>query len=475
MSLKNIQVKDKIAYRMKKRTVLFISRPERLSSFFPYFRELGVEVHLSDRLEAALKLVRTKDPDVIFSEDKLPGYRVEDFLEALEREEDKRKVVVFSEEGTAEKAQAVMQMGAKDYWLLPLVWEKIQALLPPEKQGGPEEASQKEEPPAIPTKDIIGNHPAVQKVLNLARKVAPSKATVLITGRSGTGKELFARYVHEHSPRRNMPFVAVNCAALPEHLLESELFGHEKGAFTGAVSRKRGRFELASGGSLLLDEITEMDLSLQAKLLRVLQEEEIDRVGGTETISVDVRIIATTNRDVQQKVRHGEFREDLFYRLNVIPLKLPELNERGEDVLLLAGYFAERFAAEYSLPVPRFETSARNWLLEHDWPGNVRELQNLMERAVLLSSETGVIKKSHFLLEEEDEEAEAEATTEESVVLGASQDPELMPLHEMEKKMILKSLKKTGGNRTQASELLGVSVRTLRNKLNEYKKQGVQL
>jgi DNA-binding NtrC family response regulator len=454
---------------MNNRAVLFISRPERVSPFFPHFRELGVEVHLSDRLEPALKLMRSKDPVVVFSEAELPGYRAEDFLKALTRDEDKRKVVVFAEQGTAKQAQNIMQLGARDYWLLPLVWEKMAALLPPAE--APEPSQPREEPDNlnITNRAIIGEHPAVKRVLDLARKVAPSKASILITGTSGTGKELVARYVHEHSPRKDKPFVAVNCAALPEHLLESELFGHEKGAFTGAVSRKPGRFELADGGSLLLDEITEMDAALQAKLLRVLQEGEIDRVGGTETIPVDVRVIATTNRDVQESVRNGSFREDLFYRLNVIPLKLPELKERGEDVLLLAGYFAKRFAAQYSLPVPGFDSGARTWLLEHDWPGNVRELQNLMERAVLLSADTGVISKGHFLLEgEEDLQVQSSG---EAVHLEGEED-EIVPLQEMEKRLILKSLKSTGGNRTQASELLGVSVRTLRNKLNEYKKQG---
>ncbi|MFP4167377.1 MAG: sigma 54-interacting transcriptional regulator [Desulfonatronovibrionaceae bacterium] len=456
---------------MNKRAVLFISRPDRVSPFFSRFREHGVDVHLSGRLDAALSLMQSKKPQLVFCEAELAGFRAEDFLQALDTEEDKRKVVVFAEQGTADEAGHMIQLGARDYWLLPLVWEKMEALLPSRSEADPSPEPKPEDNFHAASRTIIGEHPGVQKVLELARRVAPSKASILITGASGTGKELFARYVHEHSPRRGRPFVAVNCAALPEHLLESELFGHEKGAFTGAVSRKPGRFELADGGSLLLDEITEMDPALQAKLLRVLQEGEIDRVGGTESIPVDVRVIATTNRDVQKSVQEGAFREDLFYRLNVIPLKLPELKERGEDVLVLAGYFARRFAGQYSLPVPGFDPAARTWLLEHDWPGNVRELQNLMERAVLLSSDTGVITKAHFLLEGE-EEADVQAQGD-PVRLGPEED-EVIPLQEMEKRLILKSLKTTGGNRTRASELLGVSVRTLRNKLNEYKKQGLE-
>jgi len=298
---------------------------------------------------------------------------------------------------------------------------------------------------------------------------------VLISGESGTGKEMFARYLHYQSSRAGMPFVAINCAALPEHLLESELFGHEKGAFTGAISRKPGKFELADGGTILLDEISEMDMSLQAKLLRVLQENEIDRVGGTETIKVDVRVLATTNRDIEECVQKKEFRQDLFYRLNVIPLKLPPLRERGSDILLLAEYFVRKFSQEYNVSLNGFSETAGKWLMNYDWPGNVRELQNLMERAVLLAG-SGKIEVEHFLLEGEDWPEDMILEEEKALVEKqdfAERNDEVLPLHEMEKRMILKSLQKTSGNRTQAAELLGISVRTLRNKLNEYRKQGL--
>ena len=230
--------------------------------------------------------------------------------------------------------------------------------------------------------------------------MAASKATVLITGESGTGKEMFARYLHAMSKRARGPFVAVNCAALPEHLLESELFGHEKGAFTGAIARKLGKFELASGGTLLLDEISEMDLALQAKLLRVLQEGEIDRVGGAETVRVDVRVLATTNRDLEDWVKQGKFRQDLYFRLNVIPLRLPSLRERGDDVLELARFFVDLYVREYKLPPVPLSEAAVSWLKNYDFPGNVRELQNLMERAVLLANGRPV-EPCHFLLENE--------------------------------------------------------------------------
>jgi transcriptional regulator with GAF, ATPase, and Fis domain len=305
---------------------------------------------------------------------------------------------------------------------------------------------------------------------------------VLISGESGTGKEMFARYLHEASGRRDKPFIAVNCAALPEHLLESELFGHEKGAFTGAIQKKPGKFELAHGGTLLLDEISEMDLGLQAKLLRVLQEGEIDRVGGTETIKVDVRVLATTNRDIEESVRAKEFRQDLYYRLNVIPLKLPPLRERGQDILALGEFFLKRYSKEYGFTPSGFTQEAASWLMEYPWPGNVRELQNLMERAVLLAAGSP-IRPSHFLLEGEEwplDEA-MEIPGEEPVASDNGPDEitsdtlGVVPLQEMERRLIIQSLDQTSGNRTQASKLLGISVRTLRNKLSEYRKQGMEI
>ncbi len=284
-------------------------------------------------------------------------------------------------------------------------------------------------------------------------------------------------------------------------MLESELFGHEKGSFTGAIGRKIGKFELASGGTLLLDEISEMELGLQAKLLRALQEGEIDRVGGTETVKVDVRVIATTNRNLEDWVKEGKFRQDLYFRLNVIPLRLPALRERGGDVVELAQFFLEMYTKEYALPQTKFSQEALLWLKKYEWPGNVRELQNLMERAVLLAAGKDIVS-AHFLLDadnwplfEEDEFAEQDQgdfeTTEENTEEAVSSAPSssavssetsagefsgaLMPLHEVERLMIKKGLEVTRGNRTQAAELLGISVRTLRNKLNEYKSMGIEI
>ena len=480
---------------MPESKLLFLAPARAISGIFGDLRDAGYELGMADSLEGALSSIQKTRPAAIFSRPQLPGgYTAEELLAKAAEDENFPPVVIIAENGTADEAESLMNQGARDYWLEPLDMRKIEALLAerPRQRSVPPHTTlggHKPEPaPGAPAFNIVGDNPAIRRVLRLAGQVAPSKATVLITGDSGTGKEMFARYLHSMSRRSKGPFVAVNCAALPEHLLESELFGHEKGAFTGAIARKPGKFELASGGTILLDEISEMDLALQAKLLRVLQEGEIDRVGGSETVSVDVRVLATTNRDLEDWVRQGKFRQDLYFRLNVIPLRLPSLRERGNDILTLARFFIDIYTREYGIANSGLSRAASDWLMKYEFPGNVRELQNLMERAVLLANGKP-IEPAHFLLENsewplfEDEPDESDAADGEndeapqqcspSVPQGGSDySGPVIPLHEMERIMIVKGLAQTSGNRTQAAELLGISVRTLRNKLNEYRAMG---
>lgn len=304
----------------------------------------------------------------------------------------------------------------------------------------------------------IAVDPGMKGILALAKKIARSRTTVLIQGESGTGKEVIARFIHRQSDHRDGPFVAVNCAALPETLLESELFGHEKGAFTGAVSRKKGKFELAHGGTLLLDEISETEVSIQAKLLRVLQEREIDRVGGQSAVPVDTRVIATTNRDLEAETKAGNFRLDLFYRLNVVPFRLPPLRERVDDIVPLAGHFLETHCSLNRIPVKKMAPEVEAALRQRPWPGNVRELENLMERASLLVDSDLITSRDLDMIDGPGDGHKA----------GVMSSHEILPLKDMEKKMIFRALDDHRGNRTHAARVLGISVRTLRNKLHEY-------
>jgi two-component system response regulator FlrC len=306
----------------------------------------------------------------------------------------------------------------------------------------------------------------MQSILELLKSVAKSRSSVLIQGDSGTGKELVARYIHRMSSRRNKPFVAVNCAAIPANLLESEMFGYEKGAFTGAAQRRVGKFELADGGTLLLDEISEMDLQLQAKLLRAIQESEIDRLGGKAPVSVDVRIIATTNADLKKRIADRTFREDLFYRLNVIPVKIPPLRDRRGDILYLADYFLGKFSAMDDRPKPRLPEESKAVLEKHLWPWNVRELENVIERAVLVCKGNQVLPVHLFMEESDGDTASIDAPAESP---GTPRTGGAPTLREMEKNLIFDTLKKVNGNKTRASQLLGISVRTMRNKLHEYR------
>ena len=322
------------------------------------------------------------------------------------------------------------------------------------------EASQTTSAPAYlntPKHSIVTGSEVMRNVLTLARRVADSTATVLIQGESGTGKELLARFIHRHSNRQTGPFVAMNCAALPEQLAESELFGYEKGAFTGAAHARSGKFELAHQGTLLLDEISEMPLPLQVKLLRVLQEKEVDHIGGCQPIPVDVRIVATTNRDLREMVSKSEFREDLYFRIRVIPITMPPLRERKDDLELLCGFFLEKFCPPTRVPQPQFTRMAMKQMVDYSWPGNVRELENTVERALLISDGPH-IGSEHLLL---DRDLNEPSILEKSSLVG-------MTVKEMEQRLIGQTLKHVNDNRTYAAKMLGISIRTLRNKLREY-------
>ncbi len=312
--------------------------------------------------------------------------------------------------------------------------------------------------------------PATKKVLAVAKQVAPSDASVLITGESGTGKEMVARYIHQHSRRHAKRLISVNCAAIPDNLLESELFGHEKGAFTGASTRRIGKFEEADGGTLLLDEISEMEPRLQAKLLRALQEREIDRVGGSRPIKVDIRLLATSNRDLPAEVRAGNFREDLFFRLNVVQLELPPLRERLADILPLCRLFIERYSTANSLPVKGLHDDALEQLRRHQWPGNVRELENCVHRAVLLSRGDMIGPEAIVLPDTGSPPSLSDSDLDDgpSALVGKS-------VAEVEKRLIVETLAHTLGNRTRAATILGISIRTLRNKLKQYSDEGVPI
>ncbi len=429
---------------MEPRVLVVDDEPSMCRALSAVLERFGLKVSTAlDGLQGLTKF-RRNVYDLVIADLKMPGMSGVELLKEIKRISPRTPVVLLTAYGTVEGAVEAMKEGAFDFLQKPfspeVLRDVVSRALRPRDQDPPK------------SRPIITQSPLMLEVLDMAREVAKSSAPILITGESGTGKELLARYIHEHSPRSRGPFVAINCAALPEGLLESELFGHERGSFTGAVSQKKGKFELAHGGTILLDEISEMPLALQAKLLRVLQEGEIDRVGGLKPIPVDVRPIATSNQDLSERIRQGKFREDLYFRLNVVHLKLPPLREREEDIPLLAEYFLEKYSRLNGKPVKEFAPEALEKLSKYSWPGNVRQLENVIHRAVLLARSERITAED-LILEEE---------------IGVGRIGAGLSLREMEKRLIIETLRRVGGNRTRAAKLLGVSVRTIRNKLKEY-------
>ncbi len=424
----------------------------QLSAAAKIAMDRGARVAFSPDVDAALTALRKgQGADVLMVDLRQDIARL---IAALDDERIAVPVVACGVKTDADAAVAAIRAGAKEFIPLPPDAELIAAVL---------------EAVADETSDLIAVDPAMKKVIALADQVAASEASILITGESGVGKEVVAKHLHAKSRRAEKPLISINCAAIPENLLESELFGHEKGAFTGAVARRIGKFEEANGGTILLDEISEMDVRLQAKLLRVLQERVIDRVGGSKPVKIDIRVIATSNRNLAEEVKKGTFREDLLFRLNVVNLNVPPLRERPADVVALADHFAKKYAALNGVAERPLSDAARIAVAGAKWPGNVRELENALHRAVLLSVGDKIEKDAIRLPDGSDlapKTAEiADPQSGESLV-GRT-------VAEVEQALILKTLDHCLGNRTHAATILGISIRTLRNKLKQYTEDGV--
>ncbi len=414
----------------------------------------GIEVSTAESGEKALILLREHSFDMIITDMKMPGLTGLDVLKRVKEISPHTLVIVVTAFGTIENAVEAMKNGAFHYLIKPFSLESLMANIEKANQHMAlieENSYLRQQIGSNPFgRHVVAESPAMQKILQDVQHIAKSNASVFINGETGTGKEVIAHLVHYSSPRANKPFIKVNCAAVPETLVESEFFGHEKGAFTGATSKRLGRFELAHGGSLLLDEITEIPLALQAKLLRVTQEQEFERIGGSKPIKVDVRLISTSNRDIREAITHKVLREDLYYRLNVVPLYLPPLRERQEDIIPLAEHFIERTCQENHLDKKTLSLDAQKKLLYYRWPGNVRELANVIERAIVMDRDK-VIRGDHLYLEGPTASSIAGKT-----------------LQELEKQLIVETLQ-MHQNRTKVAETLGISLKTLRNKLQEYK------
>ena len=434
----------------------------------------GYEVETAENGAEALAKYAQGRFEVVITDMRMPKMSGMEVLRGVKKLSPRTPVILITAYGTVNTAVEAMKEGASEFIMKPFSLDDLEFVVKnvlSASDGGdadrPDPAREGGAP--YPDREILTGDRGMLSLLEMLRGVAKSRSSVLIQGESGTGKELFARYLYRHGSRRHRPFVAVNCAAIPHHLLESEMFGYERGAFTGASHRKIGKFELADGGTLLLDEIGEMDIQLQAKLLRVIQESEVDRVGGKEPVSVDVRIIATTNADLQKAVEEKRFRDDLYYRINVIPVNIPPLRERKGDVEILSEHFLKKYSSVNACPTPDLSRESLASLRSYSWPGNVRELENVMERAVLLCR-NGRITPDHLGLD--GRKLAAETAPQEAETTACNGGDGAATLGQMEKNMIYETLRKVNGNKTKASKILGISVRTMRNKLHEYSREG---
>ncbi|TVP45367.1 MAG: sigma-54-dependent Fis family transcriptional regulator [Gemmatimonadales bacterium] len=468
-------------------TILIVDdEPTPLQIMEELVRQAGHRPIAVRSVEAALTVLARGGVDLVVSDYRMPGTTGLEFLGILEDEGFKVGLIMVTGYASIEHAVSAIKAGAIDYVTKPVRAAQLELAIDQALEFlrlRAENAQLRKEVGELRSgKEIVGASESLKRVMETIRTVAPARASVLLEGESGTGKELLARALHNLSDRASGPFISINCAALPETLVESALFGHEKGAFTGAVKTVHGAFERAHRGTLLLDEVTEMRQDLQAKLLRVLQEQEFERVGGTSTIRVDVRVVATTNRTLSDEIRAGRFREDLYYRLSVVPIRVPPLRERREDIPALTAHFARRVAMEMGKPLSGVSPEALDLLQNHDWPGNVRELSHAVERAVILCRgeilDAGAFDAARFGLSlpegspgvgpgAGDREGQTPPTREHDSASGP--DPVMLRtlnLAEAETVLIGRALERTGDNRTQAADLLGINVRTLRSKLN---------
>jgi two-component system, NtrC family, response regulator AtoC len=437
-------------------------------------RRKGIEVVTAENGLKAQNLLKDTVFDMVITDMKMPDITGIDVLRKVKELSPTTIVIVITAFGSIENAVEAMHLGAFNYLIKPFSPDTIEAIIEKAK----EHVSLIEENQYLRQQvssdghrnynQIVGESPIMKKIIADVTQVAKSNASIFITGESGTGKEVIAHAIHFQSTRINRPFIKVNCAAIPDTLVESEFFGHEKGAFTGANAKKAGRFELAHTGTLLLDEVTEIPLSLQAKLLRVIQEHEFERVGGTKPIKTDVRLIATTNRDIKQAIENNVFRGDLYYRLNVVPIDLPPLRDRREDIIPLAEYFLKKMCQENHREGKQLTNEAKRKLLDYPWPGNARELANILERAVVMDT-SKLIDSGHLYLENTSPPKQPASFNPLPIAPSPPNPlPVGMTLEELEKRLIIETLQANENNRTRTAQVLGISIRTLRNKLHEY-------